>query len=191
MATENKVIFNIQNAHYAPLTVAEGVPSWGTPVHIPGTVSLVLDAQSTVEPFYADGIAYYRSVSNNGYTGNLEMARFPDHMLIAIWKFILDTTDKVLLESAYANPQEFALLFQIDGDADNEYYCLYNVTGTKPAVGASTSTESKTPQTKTSSISAAPLESGMVMARTTAETPAEVKKKWFTEVYYKTPAVNE
>lgn len=191
MATENKVIFNIQNAHYAPLTVAASVPNWGTPVHIPGTVSLVLDAQSTVEPFYADGIAYYRSVSNNGYSGNLEMARFPDKMLVDIWKFIMHDTNKVLIESAYKNPQEFALLFQIDGDADSEYYCLYNVSGTKPAVGANTSTDSKTPQTRTSSISAAPLESGMVMARTTAETPDDVKKNWFKSVYYKTPAISE
>ena len=186
MASENKVLFNIQNTHYAPLTVVEGVPNWGTPVHVPGTVSLLLDAQSTVEPFYADGIAYYRSVSNNGYTGNLEMARFSDQMLIDIWKFILNDTDKVLMESAYKNPQEFALLFQIDGDADKEYYCLYNVTGTKPAVGASTSTESKTPQTKTSAISAAPLQGGLVMARTTAQTPADIKTGWFKSVYFKT-----
>lgn len=188
MANENKVIFNIQNAHYAPLTVVEGIPSWETPVHVPGTVSLLLDAQSTVEPFYADGIAYYRSVANNGYTGNLEMARFPDKMLVDIWKFDMDETDKVLLENAYKNPKEFALLFQIDGDADNEYYCLYNVTGSKPSVGASTSTESKTPQTKTSSISAAPLDGGLVMARTTAQTSQEVKTGWFKQVYYKAPA---
>lgn len=186
MASENKVIFNIQNTHYAPLSVVEGVPSWGKPVHVPGTVSLLLDAESTVEPFYADGIAYYRSVSNNGYTGDLEMARFPDQMLVDIWKFILDETDKVLMESSYNNPQEFALLFQIDGDTDNEYYCLYNVTGTKPSIGASTSTDSKTPQTKSTSISAAPLEGGLVMARTTAQTSSDVKANWFKQVYHKT-----
>lgn len=188
MASENKVVFNIRNFHYAPLTVVEGVPSWGDPVHVPGTVSLVLNAESSVEPFYADGIAYYRSVANNGYAGDLEMARFPDQMLVDIWKFIQDETDKVLMESAFNNPQEFAALFQIDGDTDNEYYCLYNVTGTKPAVGASTSTESKTPQTRTSSISAAPLENGLVMARTTAQTSKDVKDGWFQNVYYKEPA---
>lgn len=185
MASENKVIFNIQNVHYAPLTVVESIPSWGTPVHVPGAVALALDSESSVEPFYADGIAYYRTVANNGYSGNLEMARFPDKMLMDIWKFSMNETDKVLLENAYKNPQEFALLFQIDGDADNEYYCLYNVSGTKPAVGANTSTDSKTPQTRTSNISAAPLEGGLVMARTTAETPAEVKSRWFKTVYHK------
>ena len=188
MASENKVVFNIQNVHYAPVTIVEGVPNWQKPVHVPGAVSLTLDAQSSVEPFYADGIAYYRSVTNNGYSGDLEMARFPDQMLVDIWKFTLDETDKVLQENAYANPQEFALLFQIDGDADNELYCLYNVSATKPAVGGSTSTESKTPQTRTSSISAAALPGGLVMARTTSQTPDEVKASWFNTVYHKASA---
>lgn len=182
---ENKVIFNLKNVHYAILTMSEGTPSWATPVHVPGAVSLSLDAESTVEPFYADGIAYYNSVSNNGYSGDLEMARFPDKMLQDVWQFELDETDKVLLENAFTNAKEFALLFQIDGDADNEYYCLYNVTGTKPAVGAETSTDSKTPQTKTSSITASPMEDGLIMARTTAETTAAVKNQWFTKVYRK------
>lgn len=182
---ENKVLFNLKNVHYAPLTVSDGDVSWGTPVHVPGAVSLSLEAESSVEPFYADGIVYYNSVSNNGYSGDLEMARFPDKMLQDIWKFELDSTDKVMIENSFTNAQEFALLFQIDGDADNELYCLYNVTGTKPAVGAETSTDSKTPQTKTSSISAAPLEDGSVMARTTAETTATVRSNWFKKVYRK------
>lgn len=182
---ENKVVFNIKNVHYALLSTDGGKPSWTTPIHVPGAVSLSLDAESTVEPFYADGIAYYNSVSNNGYSGDLEMARFPDKMLQEVWKFELDDTDKVLIENAFSNAQEFALLFQIDGDADNEYYCLYNVTGTKPAVGAETSTDSKTPQTKTSSITASPLEDGRVMARTTAETSSSIKQGWFSKVWTK------
>lgn len=185
MASENKVIFNLKNVHYALLTIDDGTASWATPVHVPGAVSLSLDAESTVEAFYADGIAYYNSVSNNGYSGDLEMARFPDKMLQEVWKFELDSTDKVLIENAFTNAQEFALLFQIDGDADNEYYCLYKVTGTKPAVGAETSTDSKTPQTKSSSITASPLEDGMVMARTTAETTTTVKGNWFKKVWQK------
>lgn len=185
MASENKVIFNLKNVHYALLKNSEGQVSWEAPVHVPGAVSLSLDAESTVEPFYADGIVYYNTVSNNGYSGDLEMARFPDKMLQEVWKFELDDTDKVLIENAFTNAQEFALLFQIDGDADNEYYCLYNVTGTKPAIGAETSTDSKTPQTKTSSISASPLEDGTVMARTTAETTSAVKNAWFQKVWKK------
>ena len=38
---ENKVQFNLKNVHYAALTVEDGVPSWATPVHVPGTVPAI------------------------------------------------------------------------------------------------------------------------------------------------------
>ena len=73
-----------------------------------------------------------------------------------------------------------------DGDAGNDLYCLYNCTGTRPGIAAATSTETKEPQTQTSTISAAPLENGYVFARTTAETSEDVRNAWFTKVWEKT-----
>ena len=83
---ENKVRFNLKNVHYAILTETVntlGVTtySWATPVAVKGAVSLDLSQEGEVSPFYADGITFYRSVSNNGYSGSLEMARYPDQML--------------------------------------------------------------------------------------------------------------
>lgn len=185
---ENKVQFNLKNVHYAVLTVEDGVPSWATPVHVPGAVTLTLDPQGEVKPFHADGIVYYQTVSNNGYAGDLEMARFPDRMMQDIWGFVLDT-QKVLLEKSTVEAKAFALLYQIDGDADNELYCLYNCSGARPGAGGATTTETKDPQTKSSSISAVPLEDNRVLARTTSETPASVKAGWFKAVY--APALDE
>lgn len=111
------------------------------------------------------------------------MARFPDQMLKDIWGFNEVETDFVLIENSEVEPKQFALLYQIDGDADNQYYCLYNCTGARPGVGSTTNTETKEPQTQTSAISAVSLESGNVLARTTAQTPDEVRTKWFTKVY--------
>lgn len=37
-------------------------------------VSISLDAEGETNPFYADGIVYYRKVANNGYSGDLEIA---------------------------------------------------------------------------------------------------------------------
>ena len=70
----SKVKFNIKNVHYAPQT-EEG---YGAPVAIPGAVSLSLEQQGEITPFYADGIVYYQSASNGGYSGDLEVALIPD-----------------------------------------------------------------------------------------------------------------
>ena len=187
MASENKVQFNLKNVHYAVLTESTtgGVTtySWGTPVAVPGAVNLNLEQQGEITKFYADGIVYYQSPVNNGYEGDLEMARIIDKMLQDVWGMTLGTTSKVLTENANTEAKAFALLFQIDGDADEDCYVLYNCTGTRPAIAAKTKEDTKEPQTQSSTISAAPLGNGNVMARTTSETPAATKSGWFSQVF--------
>lgn len=180
---ENKVQFNLKNVHYAILTSGGDAPAWAAPVHVPGAVTLTLDPQGDVTPFYADGIVFYQSVANNGYSGDLEIARFPDQMLKDIWGFEEVTEDHVLIENVKAEPKSFALLYQIDGDKDNQFYCLYNCSGTRPGIGGSTNKETKEAETKSSSITAVSLENGNVMARTMANTPANIKEAWFSKVY--------
>lgn len=188
MSKENKVQFNLKNVACAPLRQENGIATWGTPVKVPGAVTLTLDAQGEVTPFHADGIVFYQSVANNGYSGTLEMARFPDWMLKDIWKFKEDETDFVLTENSDEEPSPFALLYQIDGDADNQLYCLYNCSGTRPGIGGTTKTNTKEPQTQSSTISAVPLENGDIMARTTSKTPDSVRKAWYEKVYEKKTA---
>lgn len=187
---ENKVQFNLKNVAYAVLTQTNGVATWEAPVMVPGAVTLTMDAEGDVTPFYADGIAYYQAIANGGYSGSLEMARYPDQMLQDIWGFMLDATDNVITENANAEPKPFALLYQIDGDADNQLYCLYNCSGTRPGIGGTTNTNTKEPQTQTSNISASALENGNVLVRTTANTPDNVRKAWYTKVYEKQAAAS-
>lgn len=179
---ENKVQFNLKNVHYAVLTNAS-TPAWDTPVAVPGAVSLTLDPAGDVTPFYADGITYYNAVANNGYSGSLEMARFPDQMLQDIWGMTEGSTSKVLTEDATVEPKPFALLYQIDGDADDQLYVLYNCSAQRPGVGSATTTATKDVQTQTAAVSAAPLSNGKVLARTTSTTPALTKSGWFTSVF--------
>lgn len=184
---ENKVQFNLKNVHYAKLTTTEisGVVtnSWATPVALPGAVSISLAAEGEVTPFYADGVVYYRGVKNNGYSGSLEMARISDDFLQTILGLTLGGTSKVLTENAQTEPAPFALLFEIDGDADEQKYVLYNCSVTRPDLSGATTTDTKEPQTATLNVSAVPLSDGKVFARTTADTPTATSAAWFTSVF--------
>lgn len=185
---ENKVQFNLCNAHYAVLTDTvntSGVHtySYGTPVPIPGAVTLTLDAAGDTSTFYADGMAYYQTQANNGYSGSLEVARIPDQMLTDVWGVTLATTDKTLIEFSNVQPKEIALLYQIDGDAGDQRYCLYRCSLGRPGIGSATTTETKEPQTQTVDIAAMPRADYKVMARTTSLTTSTIVSGWFNAVY--------
>lgn len=111
-----KVKFNICNVHYAPITVAdEGKVSFGTPVAMPGAVSISMDPTGEPESFYADGIEYYVINNNQGYDGDLELAMIPETFRTDILKEEADSNN-VLVENANSETGSFALLFEFDGD---------------------------------------------------------------------------
>lgn len=184
---ENKVRFGLKNVHYAVLT--EGSTNvWATPVAVPGAVSLDLEANVASEDFYADNVAYYRTFANNGYNGTLEMAKISESMLADIWG-IAAGTDNVIREYADAQPKPFALLFQIDGDADQELNVLYRcLPSSKPTAGSQTTEDTATPVTQSFDFSALPLvtgadnQQGLIKARTGSATASATKEAWFTAV---------
>ena len=180
---ENKVQFGLKNVHYALLTISGSTATFGTPVAVAGAVSLTLDAQGDADKFYADNTAYYVSYSNSGYSGTLEMARFSDSMLKDVWGYDLGSTSKVLTEATTSTPKQFALLFQIDGDATEQHYVIYNCTASKPSIGSSTKTDTTEPQTQSCTITALALPDGKVSAHTTDATPAVTVSGWYTSVF--------
>lgn len=176
----DKVKFNLKNVHIFPqLTDA---PTYGVVIPIPGAVSLTLDAQGDINKFYADGIVYYQTSSNNGYEGSAEFALIPDEVWEKIFNYQKDS-DNVMTENALKGVVPFAMTFEEDGDQTGTKFVLYNCVATRPSRSFATKTESIEPTTQSISISAAPLKDGNVLAMTEADTTVTVLNDWHTNVY--------
>lgn len=178
----DKVKFGIKNVHYALLSDA-ATPTYETPVAIPGAVSFSLEASGETSPYYADDMQYFVTVANNGYTGDLEMALFPDQFLEDVFGYETSTTDKVITENATIQPKQFALLFEEEGDTTGTKYVLYNCTCTRPSRSLATTTETTEPQNQTVSVTASPLADGRTMAFTSQDSPENVLSGWYNQVW--------
>ena len=183
MSKANKVKFNIRNVHYALLTIAEdGSYSFGTPVPMPGAVSLSMDPNGEPSVFYADGYAYYTISNNQGYEGDLELAMVPDSFRTDVLKENLDK-NKVLVEEASVATEQFALLFEFDGDINKIRHVLHNCSAARLSFESATTGDEIEVKTETLSIKASPLQNGLVKARTSATTTSTAYDNWYKSVY--------
>lgn len=183
----NKVKYNLKNVHAAKLTesVVDGVTkyTYAVPQAIPGAVSISLDAEGDSSPFYADGIVYFRSVSNNGYSGDLEIALIPEWFRTEILQEVLDTNGVLVEKSDNAESVKFALLFEFDGDVRAIRHVMYNCTASRPSIESETKEDTIEPGTETLSLTADPREDGLVKSRTGDTTDAETYQNWYKSVY--------
>lgn len=180
----NKVKYNLKNVHAAKLTkTADGEYTYETPKAIPGAVSISLDAEGDSSPFYADGIVYFRSTANNGYSGDLEIALIPEWFRTEILKEALDKNG-VLVESATVTEMEkFALLFEFDGDVRCIRHVLYNCSASRPSIESETKEDAIEPGTEKLSLTADPREDGLVKSRTGDSTDEATYNNWYKNVY--------
>lgn len=154
MADTNKIKYGIRNVYYAVATIAtNGSATYSAPKALPGAVSLSLDQQGETNKFFADNVVYYTSVANNGYEGDLELAKLPDDFLKDVLGYTADHNG-VLFEDAGAPVVHFALMFQFEGDTHAKRHVLYNCTCNRPSISGSTKEESIEPQTETVTITA-------------------------------------
>ena len=153
--SDNKVKFGLSNVHIAKITETDGQITYGTPFAMPGVKGLSADPEGDTTPFYADNIKYYIATSNQGYTGDLEIAITPEEFLTQILGQVKDTNG-ALFESADDINARFALMGEIEGDAKKRRFIYFDCTATRPSAEANTTEESKEPQTDTISISMSP-----------------------------------
>ena len=186
--TANKVKFGLKNVYYAPATVAaDGTATYGTPVHIPGAVNLALDPQGSTSTFRADNIDYWTGTTNNGYSGDLEMALIPDDFRQAILGEFVDT-NSVQVEEVINTTNYFALLFQFEGDVNAVRHVMYKCTATRPSVSSTTTPSDEIePQTETVTITCGAihieaLNKDVVKAKVDASQTTQYST-WFESVY--------
>lgn len=183
----NKVKYNLKNVHAAKMTenAVDGAPafSYAAPKAIPGAVSVSLEAEGDTSPFYADGIVYFRSETNNGYSGDLEIALIPEWFRTEILQETLDSKGVLVESSDVGESVKFALMFEFDGDVNAIRHVLYNCTASRPSIESSTKEEKIEPGTEKLSITADPRPDGLVKARTGDTTDREAYENWYKSVY--------
>lgn len=197
-----KVKFGLKNVYWHPLTeaTAEGgavAMQYGEAIRIPGAVNLTLDInQSDSEPFYADDSVYYLLPgTDDGRTGNLEVALFPDEIKTAAMNYIKDSNG-VVLETTITSLIYGALTFEIATDTKARKFVYYKVGLGKPALSAATTAGSKTPQTETASVNCLPTTktftltkdgetviTPLVSSYTTEDVNATAYADWNTTIY--------
>ena len=191
----NKVKYNLKNVHAAVLTETkqgdETIFSYGTPKAIPGAVSISLDAEGESSPFYADGIVYFRTVTNNGYSGDLEIALIPEWFRTEVLQEELDDKGVLVEKSNNAESTKFALLFEFDGDVNAIRHVLYKCTCSRPSIESETKEDTIEPGTEKLTITADPREDGLVKARTGDEVDQDTYANWYKAVYISQKAVEE
>ena len=160
----NKVKYGLEQVHiafFSDESTPEN-PSWDTPIPIKGAVSLTTSPEGEESEFYADNTKYFTHTTNNGYTGELEMALVPDDVLAEMLGMTIDSNG-MLVESADDAPKEFALMGQIQGDKKNRRFVYYRCKASRPGQESSTTEASVTPTTDTLSLTILPLESNKLI----------------------------
>lgn len=156
MTEENKVRFGLSNVHVGSVNIEDGTPSFGVPEPYPGAVNMTLDAEGETSKFYADNIAYYVTNSNNGYTGELEMAELTEWFET---KYLGAEKSKegMIVEMADAKEVNSYLMFQFEGDKNATKYIIYNTTFSRPSIEGNTKEDTLEPNTVTIPFTSVPL----------------------------------
>lgn len=189
----NKVHFGIKNVYYALVTetttTTGTTTSYGTPVAMPGAVSIDLSANQETTEFYADDGVYYITQNDATYEGDLTIADIPDQFKKDVFGDTEDSNN-VLVETTGNPVKYFALMFETTGDAGGHRTLFYKCSATRPNASGQTKEETTEVQPMTLSIKAIPrVDLDTIGGETKRLTQANVKEgasayaNFFSAVY--------
>lgn len=146
---KNKVLYGVSNLHFGLYTVEDdGTVTLGTPVHVPGTVNISLEADSEENKFYADNIVYWSGYSDNGMTGEIENAFFDEDFKTTFMNYV-ELDDGGIAQIKGMKNKVVYMMFQGEGDQEGRRMILYNVTLGQITREYATTEDSIEPQTAT------------------------------------------
>ena len=175
----NKIKYGLKNAHYAVLNETTGV--YGTPVRLPGAISMSMQPTGDTKSVIADDIEYYTAIGNNGYDGTLELSIVPDDFRVNCLGYKWDG-DGVLFEDPDAQPTPFALLFEFNGDIKATKHVMYKCKATRPNIESAATTNKET-KSETLTLMARPNADNIVKANSIAATGSAVTDAWYDAVF--------
>lgn len=192
---ENKVQFGLRNLYFAKQTetidpqTGAVTYSYESPKAVPGAVSLTATAQGDSSTFYADDVAYYRSNTNSGYSGTVEIALVPDWVAE---EYFGDTEDANGVQFENMNASDLpkcAMLFEFQGDVKATRHALYNCTLSRPDMEGNTEEDKLSVKTSKINYTCDPRKDGVIKAKTTAKTQDSAYESWYKTVPQMTAAV--
>lgn len=178
----NKIRYGLKNAYYATVEVSGTDVTFGTPVKLPGAVSMNLEPQGESSEFYADDGDYFDTEDNKGYDGTLELAMIPESFEQDCLGAQVDN-DGLIVESDDDEKAPFALLFEFTGDEKAIRHCLYYCKASRPTVEGSTKGESIEVKTEELTFKARPIPGiGKVKVKTSEEADETRYNSWYETV---------
>lgn len=152
-----KVLYNIKKVQFSKITATSdtGLPTYDEPIAVPGAVTLSLDNDSSSEPIYADGIAYFTPSGASSYSGTFEDVHFSKTILKEVFNWLEDTNGNLVEVDNGTN--EFGVQFAVDSDEGEVYFTLYRCSATKPSLNFQTKESSATINNESINITMSPI----------------------------------
>lgn len=145
----NKVLFGVSNLHFGEYNVTtDGTVTLGTPYALPGTVTISMDAETEENKFYADNTVYWSGYSDNGYSGEITNALFPDDFKTRFMNYQA-VPDGGIAQIKGEHNKIVYFMFQTEGDDKARRGIFYNVSLGQITREYSTTEDSIEPATAT------------------------------------------